>query len=167
MTFYIERDHKWLVLHVTWPMWMWIQHICMSKIILACSLSRRITAQVSLDHDMCEPWEEWTCSTLELVLKLPFDKRSEFLSQYALCDFRIFTVMLNANFICTINNTICTLLIHGSMPPSYWTKGLATATYVLNRRPSSTPFRFSSSTTHMYMAFLSLNASCLTWVINA
>ena len=37
----------------------------------------------------------------------------------------------------TINNTIRTLLIHAYMPPPYWAEALAAATYVLNRRPSS------------------------------
>ena len=35
----------------------------------------------------------------------------------------------------TINNTILTLLIHASMPPPYWAKALAAATFLLNRRP--------------------------------
>nr|CAE05417.1 OSJNBa0035I04.5 [Oryza sativa Japonica Group]CAE05956.3 OSJNBb0088C09.15 [Oryza sativa Japonica Group] len=37
----------------------------------------------------------------------------------------------------TLNNSIRTLLLQASMPPSYWAEGLATATYLLNRRPSS------------------------------
>ena len=37
----------------------------------------------------------------------------------------------------TINNTIRTLLIHASMPPSYWAEALATTTFLLNWRPSS------------------------------
>ena len=37
----------------------------------------------------------------------------------------------------TINNTIRTLLIHASMPPPYWAEALAAATFVLNRRPST------------------------------
>ncbi|BAF23229.2 Os08g0236200 [Oryza sativa Japonica Group] len=37
----------------------------------------------------------------------------------------------------TINNSIRTLLIQASMPPSYWAEALATATYLLNRRPST------------------------------
>jgi hypothetical protein len=37
----------------------------------------------------------------------------------------------------TINNTIRTLLIHASMPPPYWAKALATATFLLNRRLST------------------------------
>ena len=37
----------------------------------------------------------------------------------------------------TFNNTICTLLIHASMPPTYWAEALATAVVLLNRRPST------------------------------
>jgi histone deacetylase 1/2 len=37
----------------------------------------------------------------------------------------------------TLNNSIRTLLIHAGMPPKYWAEALATATYLLNRRPSS------------------------------
>jgi transposase InsO family protein len=37
----------------------------------------------------------------------------------------------------TLNNFVCTLLIQASMPPSYWVEALSTATYLLNRRPSS------------------------------
>ena len=37
----------------------------------------------------------------------------------------------------TLNNIIRTMLIHAHMPPPYWAEGLATATYLLNRRPSS------------------------------
>jgi hypothetical protein len=37
----------------------------------------------------------------------------------------------------TLNNLVCTLLIHSAMPPSYWVKALAAATYLLNRGPSS------------------------------
>lgn len=37
----------------------------------------------------------------------------------------------------TLNNITRTLLIHAGMAPPYWTEALATATYLLNRRPSS------------------------------
>ncbi|WVZ96184.1 hypothetical protein U9M48_041853, partial [Paspalum notatum var. saurae] len=37
----------------------------------------------------------------------------------------------------TLNNSTRTLLLHASMPPKYWAEALATATYLLNRRPSS------------------------------
>jgi len=37
----------------------------------------------------------------------------------------------------TLNNSMRTLLIHASMPPPYWAKALAVATYLLNCRPSS------------------------------
>ena len=37
----------------------------------------------------------------------------------------------------TLNNIIRTLLIHAHIPPPYWAEALATATYLLNRRPSS------------------------------
>uniref|UniRef100_J3MVH8 Integrase catalytic domain-containing protein n=1 Tax=Oryza brachyantha TaxID=4533 RepID=J3MVH8_ORYBR len=37
----------------------------------------------------------------------------------------------------TLNNSVRTLLLQASMPPSYWAEALATATYLLNRRPSS------------------------------
>jgi transposase InsO family protein len=37
----------------------------------------------------------------------------------------------------TLNNTVRTLLIHASMPPSYWAEALATAVVLLNRRPST------------------------------
>jgi transposase InsO family protein len=37
----------------------------------------------------------------------------------------------------TTNNTIRTMLLHAFMPPSYWAEALATATFLLNRRPSS------------------------------
>ena len=37
----------------------------------------------------------------------------------------------------TLNNTICTLLIHASMPPTYWAEALGTAVVLLNRRPST------------------------------
>ena len=37
----------------------------------------------------------------------------------------------------TLNNSVRTLLIHASMPPKYWAEALAAATYLLNRRPSS------------------------------
>jgi len=36
-----------------------------------------------------------------------------------------------------LNNTIRTLLIHASMPPTYWAEALATAVVLLNRRPST------------------------------
>ena len=42
----------------------------------------------------------------------------------------------------TINNSIRTLLIQASMPPSYWAEALATATYLLNRRPSTSVHNF-------------------------
>lgn len=38
----------------------------------------------------------------------------------------------------TMNNSIRTLMIHASLRPSYWAEALAAATYLLNRRPSST-----------------------------
>jgi hypothetical protein len=37
----------------------------------------------------------------------------------------------------TLNNSVRTLLLHASMPPSYWAEALAAACYLLNRRPSS------------------------------
>jgi hypothetical protein len=37
----------------------------------------------------------------------------------------------------TLNNSMHTLLLHASMPASYWAEALATACYLLNRRPSS------------------------------
>jgi hypothetical protein len=37
----------------------------------------------------------------------------------------------------TLNNSVRTLLLHASMPPSYWVEALSTACYLLNRRPSS------------------------------
>jgi transposase InsO family protein len=37
----------------------------------------------------------------------------------------------------TINNSVRTLLIHASMQPPYWAEALSVATYVINRRPSS------------------------------
>ena len=37
----------------------------------------------------------------------------------------------------TLNNSVRTMLIHASMPPKYWAEALAAATYLLNRRPSS------------------------------
>ena len=37
----------------------------------------------------------------------------------------------------TLNNSVRTLLLHASMPPKYWAEALAAATYLLNRRPSS------------------------------
>ena len=37
----------------------------------------------------------------------------------------------------TLNNICRTLLIHAHMPASYWAEALATATYLLNRRPCS------------------------------
>jgi hypothetical protein len=37
----------------------------------------------------------------------------------------------------TLNNSIRTLLLHASIPPSYWAEALATACYLLNRRPCS------------------------------
>lgn len=37
----------------------------------------------------------------------------------------------------TLNNTIRTLLLQASIPPPYWAEALAAATYLLNRRPSS------------------------------
>jgi len=37
----------------------------------------------------------------------------------------------------TTNDTIRTMLLHASMPPPYWAEALATATFLLNRRPSS------------------------------
>jgi hypothetical protein len=39
--------------------------------------------------------------------------------------------------LCTLNNSVCTLLLHASMPPKYWVEALAAATYLLDRRPSS------------------------------
>jgi hypothetical protein len=38
----------------------------------------------------------------------------------------------------TINNVICTLLIHVSLPGRYWAEGLHTAVYLLNRLPMRT-----------------------------
>jgi transposase InsO family protein len=48
--------------------------------------------------------------------------------------------------LCTINNTVRTLLIHTFMPPTYCVKALSTATFLINRLPStetptSTPFQ--------------------------
>ena len=37
----------------------------------------------------------------------------------------------------TLNNSVRTMLIRASMPPKYWAEALAAATYLLNRRPSS------------------------------
>jgi hypothetical protein len=37
----------------------------------------------------------------------------------------------------TLNNISRTMLIHAHMPAPYWAEALATATYLLNRRPSS------------------------------
>jgi hypothetical protein len=37
----------------------------------------------------------------------------------------------------TLNNSVRTLLIHASMPPTYWAEALTVATYLMNRRPSS------------------------------
>jgi hypothetical protein len=37
----------------------------------------------------------------------------------------------------TLNNSIRTLLLHASIPPSYWAEALATTCYLLNRRPCS------------------------------
>jgi len=37
----------------------------------------------------------------------------------------------------TLNNIARTLLLHAAMPPQYWAEALATAVYLLNRRPSS------------------------------
>ena len=37
----------------------------------------------------------------------------------------------------TLNDIVRTLLLHSSMPSAYWAEALATATYLLNRRPSS------------------------------
>lgn len=39
--------------------------------------------------------------------------------------------------LCTINNMLCTLLLHEYMPPIYWAEALATTNFMLNRRPSS------------------------------
>lgn len=38
----------------------------------------------------------------------------------------------------TINNVVRTMLLHASMPPSYWADALATATHVLNLLPTKT-----------------------------
>jgi transposase InsO family protein len=38
----------------------------------------------------------------------------------------------------TLNNAVCTLLIHAAMPASYWVEALSTAVFLVNRRPSST-----------------------------
>ena len=37
----------------------------------------------------------------------------------------------------TLNNSIRTMLLHASLPPTYWAEGLLTACYLHNRRPSS------------------------------
>lgn len=37
----------------------------------------------------------------------------------------------------TLNNSIRTMLLHASLPPTYWAEGLMTACYLHNRRPSS------------------------------
>jgi hypothetical protein len=37
----------------------------------------------------------------------------------------------------TLNNSLRTLLIQASMPPTYWAEALSAATYLLNRYPSS------------------------------
>jgi hypothetical protein len=39
--------------------------------------------------------------------------------------------------LCTLNNSMRTILIQASMPPKYWAEALYAATYMLNRRPSS------------------------------
>jgi hypothetical protein len=39
--------------------------------------------------------------------------------------------------ICSVNNVICTLLIQASLPRRYWAEGLHTATYMLNRLPTT------------------------------
>jgi hypothetical protein len=42
------------------------------------------------------------------------------------------------HIICSVNNVIRTLLIQASLPGRYWTEGLHTATYLLNRLPTTT-----------------------------
>jgi len=37
----------------------------------------------------------------------------------------------------TLNNSVRTMLMHASMPPCYWAEALSIATYLLNRRPST------------------------------
>jgi hypothetical protein len=37
----------------------------------------------------------------------------------------------------SVNNIIRTLLIHASLPGRYWAEGLHTATYMLNRLPTT------------------------------
>jgi hypothetical protein len=37
----------------------------------------------------------------------------------------------------TLNNSIRTMLLHASLPPTYWAEGLLTACYLQNRHPSS------------------------------
>jgi histone deacetylase 1/2 len=41
------------------------------------------------------------------------------------------------SILCTLNNSVRTLLLHASMPATYWAEALAAACYLLNRRPSS------------------------------
>jgi hypothetical protein len=55
----------------------------------------------------------------------------------------------------TLNNSVRTLFMHASMPPKYWAEALSTATYLLNRRPStsiqnSIPFQLLHGTTPDY-----------------
>jgi transposase InsO family protein len=50
----------------------------------------------------------------------------------------------------TTNNTIRTMLLHASMPPPYWAEALTTATYLLNRRPSSSITKYL---TKFFMAY--------------
>lgn len=52
----------------------------------------------------------------------------------------------------TLNNSVRTLLIHASMPPSYWAEALAAATYLLNRRPSSS-IRNAIPYFHLYNSY--------------
>jgi hypothetical protein len=35
----------------------------------------------------------------------------------------------------TLNNSVCAMLVHAHVPPAFWAEALATATYLVNRRP--------------------------------
>jgi transposase InsO family protein len=66
----------------------------------------------------------------------------------------------------TINNTVRILLIHAFMPPTYWVEALSTATFLINRLPStttptSTPFNLLHNKEPTYQDLLSVQLSLL------
>lgn len=66
----------------------------------------------------------------------------------------------------TLNDCVRTLLIHAAAPLEFWAEALATATYLVNRRPcratgTSTPFQLLFGVPPDYASFVSLVACAI------